>query len=252
MDPTDARNRLALEIPKWAKALGASIVVIENVPRFLDTPTLRTLAAALKRQGYDIQMCALDASAFGVPQLRERAFTIASRIGPVQIPRSSTASPRTFREVVLDHATRKNDPMHIWPEPSALALERFRVIPRNGDKRDVMRLRPDLCPDSWAKISGEATDVWGRVNPDAPSNTLRCTFQNPSKGRYIHPFKHRVLSLREGARLQGIPERWEMCGERYPIARQIGNGVPVPLARAIGRSLLRTLEGERAAPLKAA
>src|SRR3546814_6511144 len=86
----------------------------------------------------------------------------------------------------------------------------------------------DVCSSD---LGCQATDVWGRIDPDQPSNTIRCTFQNPSKGRYLHPIENRTLSLREGARLQGVPDCWTFAGRPYPVARQIGNGVPVPLAR---------------------
>src|SRR3546814_15981226 len=92
-----------------------------------------------------------------------------------------------------------------------------------------MRLAPELCPPSWERVGCQATDVWGRIDPDQPSNTIRCTFQNPSKGRYLHPIENRTLSLREGARLQGVPDCWPFAGRPYPVARQIGNGVPVTL-----------------------
>src|SRR3546814_6594774 len=82
-----------------------------------------------------------------------------------------------------------------------------------------MRLAPELCPPSWERVGCQATDVWGRIDPDQPSNTIRCTFQNPSKGRYLHPIENRTLSLREGARLQGVPDCWTFAGRPYPVAR---------------------------------
>src|SRR3546814_3824078 len=68
---------------------------------------------------------------------------------------------------------------HSWPIPAGVAAERIALIPPLGDKRDVMRLAPELCPPSWERVGCQATDVWGRIDPDQPSNTIRCTFQNP-------------------------------------------------------------------------
>jgi DNA (cytosine-5)-methyltransferase 1 len=127
--------------------------------------------------------------------------------------------------------------MHIWPKPVGIAAERIALVPPKGDKRDIVIMAPKLCPPSWFKIGCQATDAWGRIDPDEPANTIRCTFQNPSKGRYLHPTEDRVLSLREGARLQGVPDHWIFEGRPYPVARQIGNGVPVPLAAAVGRRI---------------
>src|SRR3546814_13747684 len=49
---------------------------------------------------------------------------------------------------------------HSWPIPAGVAAERIALIPPLGDKRDVMRLAPDLCPPSWERVGCQATDVW--------------------------------------------------------------------------------------------
>lgn len=230
-DPLDVRNGLALEVPRWAHASGASVVVVENVPPFLASPQWRQLAEVLRADGYDVFTWVLDAADFGAPQFRRRAFTIASKIGIFDPPK-----PRANHITagsVLSRAIAPDDALHCWPVPKGIAAERISLIPPGGDKRDVMRHAPHLCPPSWERVGCHATDVWGRVKTDQPANTIRCTFQNPSKGRYLHPTENRTLSLREGARLQGVPDSWTFVGRPYPVARQIGNGVPVPLASAV-------------------
>jgi DNA (cytosine-5)-methyltransferase 1 len=242
-DPLDVRNGLALEVPRWARASGASVVVIENVPPFLLSPQWHELAGELEALGYVIGTWILDAVEHGAPQLRRRAFTVASKVGPIPQPKPSPE--RVKAGDVLAQPIALGDPLHTWPTPKGIAAERIALIPPKGDKRDVMRLAPHLCPPSWAKVGCQATDVWGRVDPDAPVNTIRCTFQNPSKGRYLHPTENRTLSLREGARLQGVPDDWTFVGLPYPVARQIGNGVPVPLARAVAVAVRDAIMGAR-------
>ena len=241
-DPTDERNLYSLLIPAWAQATKAKIVVIENVPKFLASPVARQLTQALESLEYHITQCVLQATSFGVAQRRDRCFIVASRYGRYELPSQTSPKPPPARRDLLERACSTSDPMHIWPTPSPLAMERFQAIPPTGDKRDLMLHRPDLCPPSWWTLGCQATDVWGRVDPTRPANTLRCTFQNASKGRYVHPTEHRVISLREGARLQGIPDQWLLHGKPYPIARQIGNGVPVPMAAAVARQVYQTLE----------
>lgn len=243
-DPLDVRNELALAVPVWADRCNADVVVIENVPPFLRSSHWRELARRLEMLGHAIQTWELDAVDFGTPQLRRRSFTIASRIGPLVEPAPSDR--RMTIGDVLDMEIALGDPMHVWPEPRGIAAERIPLIPPKGDKRDLMRSAPHLCPASWEKVGCQATDVWGRVDPERPANTLRCAFQNPSKGRYLHPTENRTLSLREGARIQGIPDTWQFVGDRIPIARQIGNGVPIPLARAVAGSVMDALNAHRA------
>ena len=240
-DPTDERNLYSLLVPAWARATNAQVVVIENVPKFLVSPIARQLIHELETLDYRVTQCVLQATDFGVAQRRDRCFIVASRHTCFESPPPTCPNPPASRRDLLERPFSPADPMHTWPTPSPLAMERFRAIPPTGDKRDLMARRVDLCPPSWWTLGCQATDVWGRVDPSRPSNTLRCTFQNASKGRYVHPFENRVLSLREGARLQGIPERWILHGKPYPIARQIGNGVPVPMAAAVARQVFCTL-----------
>lgn len=242
-DPLDVRNGLALEVPRWAEVSKASVVVVENVPPFLASPQWRELANALRVLGHDVTTWVLDAADHGAPQLRRRAFTIASRIGPVAQPTPSAC--RITAGEILARPVEADDPLHTWPTPRGVAAQRIEIIPPGGDKRDVMRLAPHLCPPSWERVGCQATDVWGRVDPEAPANTIRCTFQNPSKGRYLHPTENRTLSLREGARLQGVPDGWTFAGRPYPVARQIGNGVPVPLAHAVAMVVREAITAAR-------
>jgi DNA (cytosine-5)-methyltransferase 1 len=237
-DPTDARNALSLAILPWVRSAKPKVVIIENVPPFVASLQWRKLRRGMEELGFAITVWELEAMHFGTAQRRRRAFTIGSRVGSVAPP-----NPRhkvlTAGEILLNPAKplRSDDPMHIWPKPTVMAAKRIALVPPRGDKRDIVLKAPRLCPSSWFEIGCQATDAWGRIDPDEPANTIRCTFQNPSKGRYLHPVEDRVLSLREGARLQGVPDHWIFEGRPYPIARQIGNGVPVPLAAAVGRRI---------------
>ena len=233
------RNGLSLVVESWAVATKARVVVVENVPKFLGSSYWQRLKQRMEAHGYESTQWVLDASGFGAAQLRRRAFGIFSKIG-IPHPPEPTGSAMTIREAFEGLPVQpepEKDGLHIAPAPSAIALARFRHIPPCGDKRDVIRRAPELCPPSWFRMGVEATDVWGRLNYDEPSNTLRCDFQNASKGRYVHPVADRVITLREGARIQGVPDSWRFEGMRAHIAEQIGNGVPLPLGRAIASAI---------------
>jgi DNA (cytosine-5)-methyltransferase 1 len=235
--PHDERNRLSLTVVDWAIANETNVVVVENVPQFLSSEYWGEVKSKMEAHGYESVEWVLDAADFGAPQHRVRAFAILSRIGLPKRPHVVTERYRTVKEAFSGLNKRKRDPMHIAPEPSTLAYARFKLIPLNGDKRDLIRDALHLCPPSWKKMGAQAVDVWGRMNLNKPANTLRCSFQNASKGRYIHPIENRVITLREGARLQGIPDTWVFEGDRSSIARQIGNGVPIPLAEAVAQAV---------------
>lgn len=234
----DERNRLSLCVMDWALSAKASVVVIENVPQFLKSEYWGTIKRRMAEKGYSATEWVLNAADFGAPQVRTRAFAILSKIGLPIEPKKSQLPYTTVRTAFQGLSVRVDrDGMHVAPIPSHIAENRFKIIPRKGDKRDILKTAPELCPPSWFKIAGEATDVWGRMDYEKPANTIRCCFQNASKGRYIHPTANRVITLREGARLQGVPDSWIFHGDRSSIARQIGNGVPVQLAEAVAASI---------------
>jgi len=236
-DKRDARNKLSLLLLDWAKSSRAKVVVIENVPQFLLSPYYRALKGDFEDLGYESVSWVLDSSEHNVAQIRKRSFTIFSKLGLPKMPK--TLSNKLIVEDAFDGLDVKadSDGMHSAPVPTGLAMERIKRIPKNGSKMDLMKVAPELCPDSWFSLGVQAVDVWGRLNYKEPANTIRCCFLNPSKGRYLHPTQNRVITLREGARLQGVPDKWDFVGSRTSIARQIGNGVPIPMAQAVARSV---------------
>jgi DNA (cytosine-5)-methyltransferase 1 len=237
-DHNDPRNFLSIYVADWAKALQPKVVVIENVAAFLYAPVWHRLANRFRKMGYSVTSQVINAVDFGSPQRRSRSFTIASRVGNPEIRPIVRSYPKNVREAWYGLSEAPDGAnWHYAPAPSALALRRMRVIPQGGDKRDVMRLAAHLVPPSWWRINGDVTDVWGRMEWEQPSNTIRTVFINPSKGRYIHPEQNRVISLREGARLQGIPDGWDFVGVPCQVSRQIGNSVPLPLGRAVARAI---------------
>jgi DNA (cytosine-5)-methyltransferase 1 len=238
-DKKDARNKLSLLLLGWAKSTLANVVVVENVPQFLNSQYHTLLVKDFHKMGYESVSWLLNASDYGTPQHRKRSFTIFSRIGLPHEPKP------VGKKIIVEEAfdglgkVSDNQGMHAAAPLSDLALERIRLVPPNGSKIDLMKIAPHLCPESWFKMGNQAVDVWGRMNLKAPANTIRCCFSNPSKGRYIHPTEDRVITLREGARLQGIPDNWDMVGSRTSVARQIGNGVPIPLAEAVAKAVAK-------------
>lgn len=238
-DKKDARNKLSLLLFDWAQSTKAKVVVIENVPQFLESPYYKELTKDFLRRGYESVAWVLDAHDYGVAQHRRRGFTIFSKIGLPELPKANR-NHLTVEDAFdgLKKVANKEG-MHSAPALTKLAFERVKRIPSNGGKMDLMRIAPHLCPESWFELGQQATDVWGRMNYKEPANTVRCCFLNPSKGRYLHPTQHRVITMREAARLQGIPDKWELVGSRTSIARQIGNGVPIPLAETVARAVAK-------------
>ena len=65
---------------------------------------------------------------------------------------------------------------------------------------------------------------------------------NPSKGRFVHPTEHHGITVRQAARLQTFPDEFDFEGGLIAAGVQIGNAVPVLLAKALCRTIRRGLE----------
>ena len=94
-----------------------------------------------------------------------------------------------------------------------------------------------------------------RLPPDGVSNTLRAgtdgargAFTSPRPIHYLYP---RCITVREMARLHGFPDWFRFHGTKWHGARQIGNAVPPPLARAIGDKVREALGCEATRPEQA-
>lgn len=234
-NPLDPRNNLAMLVADWAESLEAQIVVVENVKQFVKSENWSNLNRKMVKLGFHNALWELNSVNYKTPQYRNRCFSIYTKNKFVRTPRPDKAEINS--RVVFEKPIREGDALHVWPTPSKLALDRMKVVPEGGDKINIMKNAPELCPDSWFALGHQALGVWGRIDRDKPSKTIRCDFQNPSKGRHVHPTENRVISLREGARIQGVPDSWEFKGSRTQIGRQIGNGVPVTLAEAVANSI---------------
>ncbi len=76
-------------------------------------------------------------------------------------------------------------------------------------------------------------DVYGRMYLHSPANTITTGCNNPSKGRFLHPWENHGITLRHAARLQTFPDDYQFLGGVMAAARQIGNAVPVDLGKTL-------------------
>lgn len=265
-DPQDARNGLWREYIRVVKASDCKVFVLENVDRFRSSGELEALKRMTWKNrtldGYKIEVHRLNAANYGAPQRRTRVVVIGSRIGAIGEPPHThgpqASSPwRSVRDAIGSMGDEKprealddesvpffgqlvpgpykiND-IHVDRYYTPLSRKRISHVPEGGNRFDL----PDaLKPPCWLTHTRGTSDVFGRLNWDKPSVTIRTEFFKPEKGRYLHPELDRALTHAEAALLQGFDERHQWCGSKIQIARQIGNAVPPPLGRAVARQVL--------------
>jgi DNA (cytosine-5)-methyltransferase 1 len=154
----------------------------------------------------------------------------------------------------------KNDLQKYFREGSEKPLDHFAVghrdyfiellsyIPQGKSALDpeVQKLIPEkLRPTSGFKNS------YQRIIGDAPSPTITRNFTTPSSANCIHPSQDRALSIREGARCQSFPDWFFFLGTTDEKRLQIGNAVPPLLGKAIGESILNSMNTSTKVNIKA-
>jgi len=235
-------NSLWLEFLRAVKEIKPLGFLVENVPEFLRTQACSEFRSRVADLGYDTAAGVLNAEEFGVPQKRRRGFIIGILHGFASLPKP-TGERMTVRDAIGDlplEPTEEN--LHFGRNPRPISIERYKCIPPGGNRFDLMRKRPDLCPKCWLKKPTGSTDVFGRLRWDEPALTIRTEFFKPEKGRYLHPEAHRPITHREAARLQTFPDSFEFRGTKIEIARQIGNAVPPKLAKHLALHMIKLVE----------
>ncbi|WP_438487273.1 DNA cytosine methyltransferase [Streptomyces sp. S186] len=140
--------------------------------------------------------------------------------------------------------------LHIGRTPEPLSLARYAAIPPGGNRHDLRgkyaRINGErvyLSTKSWDEHNAGSGDVMGRMHYDRPSVTIRTEPHKPEKGRYLHPTAPRPITYYEAALIQGFPDTFKWYGTKIEIARQIGNAVPIGLAKALAHVVHEALRG---------
>ena len=255
----DAKWKLLGEFGRLVAEVEPDVLSMENVPRlanFHGGDLLRGFLRELEDAGYAVWSRVVDCAAYGVPQTRQRLVVLASRVGAIELvpPTHRPSRYRTVRDAIAGLAplgageSAKNDPLHRASRLSAVNLSRIQAAKPGGTWCDW---DPQLVAKCHRKRTGRwYQSVYGRMAWDAPAPTITTQCNGFGNGRFGHPEQDRAISLREAALLQTFPPGYEFFkpDERWHIsaaARCIGNAVPVSLARAVARSVARTLNGGR-------
>ncbi|MDB9315373.1 DNA (cytosine-5-)-methyltransferase [Spirulina sp. CS-785/01] len=123
---------------------------------------------------------------------------------------------------------------HITREYDGIVLERIKHLPPGGKMGD---LPPHLQHKSFIRTGEKKTGGPNlrilRLEMDKPSLTVTAYIYN----KFVHPVADRYITPREAACLQDFPDDWVFVGKLGEVQHQIGNAVPVKLARAIATSV---------------
>lgn len=148
---------------------------------------------------------------------------------------------KNISKIVLNkyenESSEENIHNHITSKFSDMEKRMVAAIPEGGNWKDIP-LDIESRRVHQIRESGGRTTYYGRLKWDRPSYTISTYFNRMGNGCYIHPKQDRLISLREGARIQSFPDRFIFtASSKTSLYKQIGNAVPPLLARALGQVL---------------
>lgn len=224
----------------------------------------------------------LNAVYYGVPQTRKRMMLVAHKKQGKKFSyptpthyydqedaKSERLIPCTTVEDAIGDLPKITDNWRVaeMPYSKNLDLTDFQKIMRkNGNGRTVKnnicrmsndrakRVFPHMAQGSkYMDLPPEIRQILPFREDIFPDRLKRLVLKEPSWTviahigmdgyMYIHPTENRTLSVREAARIQSFPDDFEFVGNQQETYVQVGNAVPPLLAKAIGESLLKYLEG---------
>ena len=219
------------------------VISMENVPGLARHQAFADFLGTLEQLGYEHDADVVSCSDYGIPQKRKRLVLLASRLGPISVPRYN-ASERTVREFIKalppikDGEAHPDDQAHVTLPLSKLNKRRILQSKPGGTWKDW---DDDLLSDCHRSSYYPAP--YGRMQWDDVAPTITTQFCYYSTGRFGHPVQDRAISVREAALLQTFPADYQLSENDHPLdvrdmARHVGNAVPVRLAEAIGSSIM--------------
>lgn len=224
----DERNLFPAALEIFA-AIRPRAIVIENVRGLLDAvfddyrQHISGKIGNLDKLGYWTDWHLLNASDFGVPQLRPRVVFVAIRKGlenDFTWPIGSPTKPKTVGETLYDLMAANG-----WKGAKAWKKQACEIAPTlvGGSKKHG---GPDLGP-TRAKRAWASLGVNGHLLANDP----------PAADFVGMPH----LTVRMAARIQGFPDDWQFAGRKTAAYRQVGNAFPPPVAKAVASKVMERL-----------
>lgn len=274
----DERNLLVTHFLRFVDAFRPKMVLMENVAELAkayQNGYTTIIIDELERLGYHAEWNKLLAADYGVPQMRRRAFFLASKISTEELFPNPTHSKNTedrdlfndfspyvtVWDAISDLPSLENgegeDILEYPTEPRTLYQEMMRQEGNGMLYNHKARKLSDIqynrvssitegqgykdLPEELRPKSGYS-GAYGRLWRDKPAPTITCWVFHPGSGRFSHPLDNRVITIREAARIQSFDDGFKFLGSYNEQSKQVGNAVPPLLAKKIAKRFKNILE----------
>ncbi len=253
----DKRNSLFKEVVRITSVVQPKYVVIENVVGLLSMTNdqgqdIKTLIKEeFNALGYNVAYKVLNAAEYGVPQARKRVVFLISKNYPLEYPKpvynvkdyitvgDALGNVDPDGDVYFEPSTKYQKLMkgssntifnHERRQSNALVTKRMSYIPQGGNWKDI--------PLELGTGGGTHSNAYKRLDPNKPSVTIK----HAAKAMIIHPYRNRILTVREVARLQSFDDDFVFTGSNSDQHQQLANAVPPLLGKAIAEQIFENLE----------
>ena len=256
----DKRNSLFEEVVRITSVVQPKYVVIENVVGLLSMTNnegqdiKQLIKDEFNKLGYNVAYKVLNAAEYGVPQARKRVVFLISKEYPLDYPKpqidekhfvtvgdalgnvdpdgdlyfeAKTPYQKLMKgktNIIYNHERRKSN---------ALVTKRMSYIPEGGNWRNI--------PPELGTGGGVHSNAYKRLDSSKPSVTIK----HAAKAMIIHPWRNRILTVREVARLQSFDDDFILTGTGSDQHQQLANAVPPLLGKAIAEQIFINLGGKK-------
>jgi len=269
----DPRNKLYKSFVDMVRDIMPKIFVMENVPGLISMAggkIKEQIVEDFQSLGYIVNTKQLIASDYGVPQSRKRVFFVGINAEKIHNTREFIFPSPTHgeREDLLDVVTCKEaiSDLDFISEEVALPEKTDYILPAQSDyqksmragsrhllnhsaiihtkkTRQIISMVPDggnyksLPEELWS--TRKVNIAWTRMNSSKPCFTI-----DTGHNHHFHYSANRVPTVRESARIQSFPDKFEFLGIKTSQLKQVGNAVPPLLAQVIADKVREILEKE--------
>lgn len=260
-DPKDPRNSLFMDFVRAGRIFSPEVMIMENVPNLVKAKNsegaavMDIIVSELEKLKYNVYWKIVDATDFGVPQIRRRLFVIASKkilLNPFPVPTHNLegllglqktptlwdaisdlpqVAPRggaeemSYKSKTVNQFQKQmrkgagnNVYNHLSMKHTNRMIERFESMTWGQSVSDVaLHLKP-LKRNGKGALSLTTYDQNNRrMHPHKPCHTIAASFY----ANFVHPFTHRNFTAREGARIQTFPDRIIFKGKPTVVSKKL-------------------------------
>ena len=233
----DPRGDLMIKFIEILNLIKPKVFMIENVKGLLTHDNGNTIVKIMetinKNNLYNISYKCLDSSKYNVPQKRERVFIVGVL---------KTINKKFYFPEECENKKVLKDVLYNVPNSHGLSYSEekknlFKMIPQGGCWINLPKeLQKEYLGNSY-NTGGGKRGILYRLSMEKPSLTLLCTPSQKQTER-CHPLEERPLTIREYARIQTFDDDYEFVGSINSQYKQIGNAVPVQLAKYMGLAII--------------